>query len=91
LLLLLQLVLLTLLALLVLQLLLLISRPRKGRISIIFSMPRLTCALLLHRTSGALLLTPGSTVTRPPPADRASCPAGTFWLPTFLSASPAFF
>jgi hypothetical protein len=60
----LRLVLLTLLALLVLLLLLLlISRPRKGKISIIFSMSRLTYALLLHRTSGALLLTPGSTVT----------------------------
>jgi hypothetical protein len=58
----LRLVLLTLLALLAL-LLLLISRPRKGRISIIFPMSRLTCALLLHRISGALLLTPGSTVT----------------------------
>jgi hypothetical protein len=57
-------VLLTLLALLVLLLLLLlISRPRKGRISIIFPMSWLTCALLLHRISGALLLTPGSTVT----------------------------
>jgi hypothetical protein len=42
---------------------LLISRPRKGGISIIFSMSRLTCALLLHRISGALLLTPGNTVT----------------------------
>jgi hypothetical protein len=57
----LRLVLLTLLALLVL--LLLISCPRKGRISIIFPMSRLTCAFLLHRISGALLLTPGSTVT----------------------------
>jgi hypothetical protein len=55
------LVLLTLLALLVL--LLLISRPRKGGISIIFPMFRLTCALLLRRTFGALLLSPGSTVT----------------------------
>jgi hypothetical protein len=60
----LRLVLLILLALLVLLLLLLlISRPRKGRISIIFPMSRLACALLLHRISGALLLTPGSTVT----------------------------
>jgi hypothetical protein len=58
------LVLLILLALLVLVLLLLlISRPHKGGISIIFSMSRLTSALLLHRISGALLLTPGSTVT----------------------------
>jgi hypothetical protein len=58
----LRLVLLILLALLVL-LLLLISRPRKGGISIIFLISRLTSALLLHRMSGALLLTPGSTVT----------------------------
>jgi hypothetical protein len=58
------LVLLILLALLVLLLLrLLISRPRKGGISIIFPMSRLTCALLLHRIFGALLLMPGSTVT----------------------------
>jgi hypothetical protein len=56
------LVLLILLALLIL-LLLLISRPRKGGISIIFTMSRLTRALLLHRISGALLLTPGCTVT----------------------------
>jgi hypothetical protein len=58
------LVLLILLALLVLLLLrVLISRPRKGGISIIFPMSWLTCALLLHHISGALLLTPGSTVT----------------------------
>jgi hypothetical protein len=60
----LRLVLLTLLVLLVLLLLLLlISYPRKGRISIIFPISRLTCALLLHHISGALLLTLGSTVT----------------------------
>jgi hypothetical protein len=61
----LRLVLLILLALLVLLLLLLllISRPHKGGIFIIFPMSRLTCALLLHRISSALLLTPGSTVT----------------------------
>jgi hypothetical protein len=41
---------------------LLISRPRKGGISIIFPMSRLACALLLHRISGALLLISGSTV-----------------------------
>jgi hypothetical protein len=58
------LILLTLLALLVLLLLLLlISRPRKGGISIIFTMSRLTGALMLHRISSALLLTPGTTVT----------------------------
>jgi hypothetical protein len=54
--------LLVLLALLIL-LLLLISRPGKGGIPIIFPMSRLTCTLLLHRMSGALLLTPGCTVT----------------------------
>jgi hypothetical protein len=61
------LVLLILLALLILLLLLLlllpISHPRKGGISIIFPMSWLTCTLLLHHISGALLLTPGSTVT----------------------------
>jgi hypothetical protein len=56
------LVLLVLLALLIL-LLLLISRPGKGGIPIIFPMSRLTCALLLRYTSGALLLTPGCTIT----------------------------
>jgi hypothetical protein len=65
----LRLVLLILLALLIL--LLLISRPRKGGISIIFTMSRLTRALLLHRMSGALLLTPGSTVT--PAATGRTC------------------
>jgi hypothetical protein len=53
--------LLVLLALLIL--LLLISRPGEGGIPIIFPMSRLTCSLLLHRTSGALLLTPGCTIT----------------------------
>jgi hypothetical protein len=48
---------------LLILLLLLISRPRKGRISIVLTMSRLTGALLLHRISGALLLTPGSTIT----------------------------
>jgi hypothetical protein len=58
------LILLALLALLVLLLLLLlISHPRKGGIPIIFPMSRLACALLLCRTSGALLLTPGCTIT----------------------------
>jgi hypothetical protein len=58
----LRLALLVLLALLIL-LLLLISRPGKGGIPIIFPMSRLTCTLLLRRTSGALLLTPGCTIT----------------------------
>jgi hypothetical protein len=52
-----------LLVLLVLLLLrLLISRPRKGGISIIFPMSRLPPSLLLHHIPGALLLTLGSTV-----------------------------
>jgi hypothetical protein len=51
------------LVLLVLLLLrLLMSSPHKGRISIIFPMSRLASSLLLHRISGALLLTPVSTV-----------------------------
>jgi hypothetical protein len=57
------LVLLILLILLVLLLLrLLISRPHKGRISIIFSMSRLTSSLMLHNIPGALLLMPGYVV-----------------------------
>jgi hypothetical protein len=59
----LRLVLHILLVLLVLLLLrLLISCPCKGRISIIFLMSRLATSLLLHHISGALLLTPGSTI-----------------------------
>jgi hypothetical protein len=42
---------------------LLISHPRKGGISIIFLMSRLPTSLLLHHIPGALLLTPGGTVT----------------------------
>jgi hypothetical protein len=57
----LRLVLLILLALLIL-LLLLISCHGKGRIPIIFLMSRLTCTLLLRRTSGALLLMPGCAI-----------------------------
>jgi hypothetical protein len=41
---------------------LLISRPRKGGIAIVFPVSRLTTSLLLHSISGALLLTLGSTV-----------------------------
>jgi hypothetical protein len=60
----LRLVLLVLLALLVLLLLLLlISHPRKGGISVVLTMSWLTGALLLRRASGALLLTPGCTIT----------------------------
>jgi hypothetical protein len=59
----LRLVLHILLVLLVLLLVrLLISRPRKGGISIIFPMSRLPSSLLLHHIPGALLLTPGGTV-----------------------------
>jgi hypothetical protein len=43
--------------------LLLISRPDKGGVTIILPMSWLTCTLMLRRTSGALLLTPGCTVT----------------------------
>jgi hypothetical protein len=81
------LVLLTLLALLVLLLLLLlISRPRKGRISIIFLMSRLTCTLLLRRTSGALLLSLGSTVS-PATTSRACSLPGRYILASFLVAN----
>jgi hypothetical protein len=48
---------------LLILLLLLISRPCQGGIPIIFPMSRLTCALLLRHTSGALLLTLGCTIT----------------------------
>jgi hypothetical protein len=54
---------LTLLILSALLVLLLISRPDKGGITIIFPMSRLTCTLLLCCTSGTLLLTPNNTIT----------------------------
>jgi hypothetical protein len=61
-----QLVLLVLLILLILLILLLlrllISRPRKGGIPIIFPMSRLTSSLMLHHISGTLLLMPGHVV-----------------------------
>jgi hypothetical protein len=63
---------LTLLILLALLILLLISRPSKGGIPIIFPMSRLTHSLLLCRTSGTLLLTPGCTIT--PATTGRSCP-----------------
>jgi hypothetical protein len=82
----LQLVLLIQLALLVLPLLLLlISRPRRGGISIIFPTSWLTCALLLRRTSGALLLLPGSTVT-PATTGRACSLPGRHILAGLLAA-----
>jgi hypothetical protein len=80
----LRLVLLILLALLIL-LLLLISRPSKGGIPIIFPMSRLTCTLLLRRTSGALLLTPGYTIT-PATTGRACSLPGRHILAGLLAA-----
>jgi hypothetical protein len=73
--------LLILLALLVL----LISRPCQGRISIIFTVSRLTRALLLHRTSGALLLTSGCTIT-PAPTGRSCSLPGRHILTYILAA-----
>jgi hypothetical protein len=82
----LRLVLLILLALLVLLLLLLlISRPRKGRIPIIFLMSRLACALLPRRTSGALLLAPGCAITLATTGRACSLP-GRHILPGMLVA-----
>jgi hypothetical protein len=70
------LILLTLLALpVLLLLLLLISRPHKGGIPIILPMSRLACALLLRRTSGALLLASGYAIT-PATTGRACSLAG---------------
>jgi hypothetical protein len=46
-----------------LLMLLLISRAGKGGIAVILSMSRMASTLLLRSTSGALLLTPGCTVT----------------------------
>jgi hypothetical protein len=76
---------LALLVLLALLILLLISRPGKGRIPIIFPMSRLTCALLLRRTSGALLLTPSSTIT-PATTGRACSLASRHILASLLAA-----
>jgi hypothetical protein len=80
----LRLVLLVLLTLLIL-LLLLISRPGKGGIPIIFPMSRLTCALLLRRTSSALLLTLGCTIT-PATTGRAYSLPGRHILASLLAA-----
>jgi hypothetical protein len=79
----LRLVLLILLALLIL--LLLISHPGKGGIPIIFPMYWLTCALLLRRTSGALLLTSGCTIT-PATTGRACSLPGRHILADLLAA-----
>jgi hypothetical protein len=74
-----------LLTLLVLLVLLLISRPSKGGIPIIIPMSRLTCTLLLHCPSGALLLPPGGTVT-PASTGRACFMAGRHTLAGLLAA-----
>jgi hypothetical protein len=75
-----------LLVLLVLLLLrLLISRPRKGGIPIIFLMSQLACALLLHRISGALLLTPGSTVIPATTGQACSLPGRHILVGTFVA------
>jgi hypothetical protein len=73
-----------LLALLIL-LLLLISHPGKGGISIIFLMSWLTYSLLLCRTSGALLLTLGCTIT-PATTSRACSLPGQHILAGLLAA-----
>jgi hypothetical protein len=49
--------------LLAMLVLLLISRPGKGGVPIIFPMSRLTCTLLLCGTPGARVLMPGCTLT----------------------------
>jgi hypothetical protein len=78
----LRLILLTLPALLVL---LLISRPGKGGIPIIFPISRLTRTLLLCCTSGALLLTPSCTIT-PATTGRHSSLPGRHILASLLAA-----
>jgi hypothetical protein len=75
---------LTLLILLALLVLLLISRPRQGGISIILTVSRLTRTLLLHRMSGALLLTLGCAVT-PAPTGRSCSLPGRHILTGFLA------
>jgi hypothetical protein len=84
----LRLVLHILLVLLVLLLRLLISRPRKGGISIIFPMSRLASSLLLHRISGALLLTPGSTVIPATTGRARSLPGRNILAGTFVANIP---
>jgi hypothetical protein len=76
---------LTLLILLALLILLLVSHPGQGGISIIFTVSRLTRTLLLHRMPGALLLSPGCTVTPAPIGRNYSLP-GRHILASFLAA-----
>jgi hypothetical protein len=84
----LRLVLHILLVLLVLLLLrLLISHPRKGRISIIFPMSRLASSLL-HCISGALLLTPASTVIPASSGRACSLPDRNILADTFVADIP---
>jgi hypothetical protein len=85
----LRLVLHILLVLMVLLLLgLLISRPRKGGISIIFPMSRLASSLLLHCMSGALLLTPASTVIPASSGRACSLPGRNILADTFVADIP---
>jgi hypothetical protein len=74
-----------LLILLALLVLLLISRPGKGGIPIIFPMSRLTCILLLCCTSSALLLMPRSTITPATTGRHCSLP-GRHILASLLAA-----
>jgi hypothetical protein len=67
---------------------LLISRPRKGGISIIFPMSRLASSLLLHHISGALLLTPGSTVIPASSGRACSLPDRNILADTFVADIP---
>jgi hypothetical protein len=78
-----------LLVLLVLLLLrLLISHPRKGGISIIFPMSRLASSLMLHRVSGALPLTPGSTVIPATTGRACSLPGRNILADTLVADIP---
>jgi hypothetical protein len=74
-----------LLILLALLVLLLISRPGKGGVPIIFPTSRLTCTLLLGCTPGALLLTPSSTIT-PAHTGRSCSLSGRHILASILAA-----
>jgi hypothetical protein len=78
-----------LLVLLVLLLLrLLISCPRKGGISIIFPMSQLASSLLLHRISGALLLTLGYTGIPATTGRAHSLPGRNILADTFVANIP---
>jgi hypothetical protein len=84
-----RLVLLILLILLVLLLLrLLISRPRKGAIPIIFLMSRLTSSLMLHNIPGALLLMPGYVVIPATTSQACSLPGRRILAGTLVADIP---